>query len=288
MPNLKPLIKPITTLTKAQWKAIVSRVMEREGKAPAGILRVMADDLHSGSITPDQVIKVGELGVPTQSGIKTTRYPIEEARAKYFSNPDAYIPGGGAPEMSQVSVNPRTMPPGVTQEMIPEGMAADIAMSRVKQVPVVPSGLAKTRRSIEKDYMAQETEQLLSNQGVNIEDIRPNVNPEQVLAERGIKINKNNIPPVGQLTQAALLADQLWKDIVGGGRSSGAKVWELYRKSSRQSSHIANSRDYFISSFTRWKDNPAKFTKNYPREAKLLNQLWAQYEASLVPKGGGR
>lgn len=284
---IKTLINPITRLSKEQWKTVVSRAMEREGRSPSGLMRVMADDLHEGALEPDVVKKVGALSTPTPQGdLRTFRLPIEEARAKYFSNPDAYIPGMGAPEMSQVNIAPRTIPPGVSQEMIPDGLAADIALSRVKQVPVVPSRLSKMKSSIEKDYIAQEAEEQLSQKGMSMEDMRPGAKPDQFLAEKGINVKKEDVlPPVGQLTQAALVADQLWKDM-GGGRSMGAKVWEMYRASSRQKSHINTARDYFVSSFTRWKDDPSKFTKNYPREAKLLNQLWDQFESSLVPKVG--
>lgn len=283
MGNLNTLIKPITRLTKEQWKTIVMRTMAREDKVGgSGLLRAMTDELHEGNIQPDAIKKVGELGVPTPGGnIKTVRLPIEEARARYFANPDDYIAGGYAPQVSQVTTSPAQPPMGVPEDMVFGGLR-DIAVERVKQVPIVPPRLTNTRRSIEKGYMLKEAEDRLAQKGIGLNDVDPNVNPARALEEQGVKLKKDEVlPPVGQLTQSALIADQLWKDM-GGGRSSGARVWELYRKSSRQSSHIANGRDYFISSFIRWKENPGKFVKSYPREAKLLNQLWTEFEASLA------
>jgi len=252
--SLKPLVK----LTKEQWEALIKRTMEKQtGK---GIEKQAAENIM-GFFEPPVERRIGALhrnipieaepGVPSGETIPSiVRLPIEEARAKYFANPELYTPGTGAPEVRRL----RMVPPGS-----PEELARGVAYERIKQEPIVPSRIAQTRSTISKTLESEA------------------VTPEAVKLAESVNLQ----------LQAALVADQLWRDM-GGGRSMGAKVWEMYRKSSRQAPHIHSARDYFVSSFVRWRNDPAKFERAYPREAKVLKQLWSEFEQSLTPATGGK
>jgi hypothetical protein len=268
-------IKPLIQLSKEQWKVLLERVMQKEGKFTTRA----AGAVMSRPFEPPVEREVGALfrDVPMGAGEVTRqaeRLPIAEARAKYLANPEQYVtPSISAPEMKVMS----QVPPGSSEEL-----AAGLAYERVKQVPIVPQA-SRTARVMSKEIESQELEGAVRRLGVNPEDIRPGVKPQTIIEEMGRKPSEMvTVPPAAELASDAMVADQLWKSM-GGGRSLGSKVWEMFRSSSRQKSHINTSRDYFISSFVRWKQAPKHFTKAYPREAKVLNQLWKEFEVSLQP-----
>ena len=77
-----------------------------------------------------------------------------------------------------------------------------------------------------------------------------------------------------------MLADSIWKGF-GGGRSAEAKLWDAYRQSSNLKAKFSNARDYFLSSFNRWRQDPGQFSKKYPREGKLLKKIWDTFQEGL-------
>jgi len=270
-------VKPLIKLSKEQYKVLLERIF-KEGKLTVkGAGAVMGRPFE-----PPVTKEVGELikrraigGGEFEEAVE--RLPIEEARAKYFASPEEYRPGLPAPSAKVM----RTVEPGS-----PEELAAGLAYERVKQVPVIPP-VSRTAGVMRRELEEQETEAALRRVGVRPEDIRPGVKPKTVLEEVTGKSQRElvTVPPAAELASDAMVADELWRNLTGraGERSLGAKLWEMYRASSRQSSHIRTARDYFISSFVRFKQDPVKFTKAYPREAKVLRQLWDEFEASLQP-----
>lgn len=261
--TLAPLIK----LSKEQWKVLFERMLAKEGK----LTTKGAGAIMHRPFEPPVEQEVGALfrDMPMGAGEVTRqveRLPIGEARAKYMANPEQYVtPSMGAPDVNVM----RTVPSGS-----PEELAGGLAYERIKQVPILPPASGRTSHVIREELKDQSLRRKLKDIGINPdEDIRPGVKLETVLAEHGIKPSQiEGPPPAAILASFGDTADNAWKSM-GGGRSSGAKVWEMFRTSSRQKSHIQNARDYFISSFVRWKDDPNKFTKAYPREARVLNEM---------------
>lgn len=280
MPRI--VVRPLVNLTKEQWRTVLRRVMEHEEQSGQRALSKQSGEMLLNRFEPPVERKVGalyrDLGIGGEANYpsgetlrKVERLPIEEARAKYFANPGMYRnPTAYAPPMKQI----RQVPPGS-----PEELAQGLAYEKIRQVPIVTPRTARTQGVVGRELKSQAEEQALTRAGVGPEDIRAGVKPSTVLAEKGLAQPEVSTE-IGEQLQAALVADQLWKDM-GGGRSMGAKVWEMYRSSSRQKSHIKTNRDYFVSSFVRWKQDPVKFERAYPREAKLLMQLWQQFEASV-------
>lgn len=267
-------VKPLIQLSKEQWKVLLERVMEKEGrltKRAAGA--VMSRPFKPpGEKTYGELIKRRALGGgEVEEAVE--RLPIEEARAKFMEAPSEYRPGWIAPKAKVM----RAVEPGSSEEL-----AAGLAYERVKQAPIIPAG-GPTARKMQQELESQELEAATRRLGINPEDVRPGVNLKTVIEEQGRKPSEMiTVPEAAELASDAMVADQLWKSM-GGGRSMGAKVWEGFRSSSRQKGHIHNARDYFISSFVRWKQAPKHFGRNYPREAKVLDQLWKEFELSLQP-----
>ena len=85
---------------------------------------------------------------------------------------------------------------------------------------------------------------------------------------------------VEQQVQSALIADQLWKD-GGGSDSLGGSVWEDLKD--KRGNDLESARDYFIRCFVRWSNDPEKFSRNYPDESRLMQQLNDAFEA-YVPE----
>lgn len=293
MPRIS--IKPLIKLSKEQYKVLYERLLSKTGgkftskmagavmgrpfEPPEGIRTV-------GELTPRARILGGEAkGLPI-------RLPIEEARARYFAAPEEYVPGMVAPRAKVMSIPPGIEEAGVSSEEL----ASKIAYEHIKQAPIIPPHtVSRTQKFVGKELRQQELESAIKRRlGLSPEyDIRPGVKLETVLEERGIKPSDViNVTPAFELAVYAEKADELWK-FIGGTRSLGAKVFENLRQASRQRTHIQTARDYFISSYVRWKQAPKDFARKYPREAKILEQLVKEYEAppavsipGTIPPGG--
>jgi hypothetical protein len=273
-------IKPLINLSKEQWKVLMERLMTKEGKlttrAAGAITRFEPEaEREMGALYKDVSMGAGE------SSRQVERLPIAEARAKYFQNPEQYTtPTMGGPSAKVVS-----QPPGIEEAGVagPEELASKISYERQKQVPLIkPPG--RTARVMSKDIESQELEGAVKRLGVNPEDIRPGVSPKTIIAEKSRKPGDMiTVPPAAELASDAMIADSMWKNM-GGTKSLGAKVWDMFRSTQRKEEHIKTARDYFISSFVRWKQAPRKFSNTHPKEARVLGQLWQEFETSLQPQ----
>lgn len=256
--NIKPLIK----LNREQLRSLVIRTMEKEGKFTTKV----ADEIlkHEPPVTKSMGILrrdfTDQLG---NQRMAQDVLPIGEARAKYFSNPAEFsMPKVGAPS----TLNLRKVPEGS-----PDELASGLAYERLNFQPVVPSSVKRSLKTTEianKEVMAEQT---------------------------GASAKQQALPEAKQMLQDSVVADNLWRLMTGrsGSRSMAAKIWEGFRMSTPQHAHpsMSNTRDYFISCFTRFKKQPEKFVKKHPREARLLKEMEAQLqenpEAWAPPQGGG-
>lgn len=144
----------------------------------------------------------------------------------------------------------------------PEGMAAGIANARNPASSVMPKPMMQQALPLEKPPITESVDPMTST----IEDtFNPKVPDE--------------LSVVDQQIQAALIADQLWKD-QGGNESLGGQVWRAYMSKSSDVGHLESPRDYFVSRFVRWKTNPEEFKKKHPQEARLLSALNDEFEVS--------
>ena len=159
-------------------------------------------------------------------------------------------------------------------------LASNIALSRAQKVVVL-------QRSINKGQSPSATPN--SQMGGPVQDLASPQQPPQMPqmteatgnpqgpykspVDAGVELQdpKEVSSEVGERIQRALIADQIWKD-GGGNNSVGAKIWEQYKKESK-TAHLDTPRDYFVSSYIKWKDDPEKFKKKHPREADLLKRL---------------
>jgi hypothetical protein len=113
-------------------------------------------------------------------------------------------------------------------------------------------------------------------------DIQAGIDPEAPVED--YNDDNTELTAVEEQAQYALIADQLWKDSASEG-SIAEQVWNGYRKDSGDKS-FDSARDYFISSFVKYKLNPVNFTRNKPKEARLIRQLSDEYDASVSGGNG--
>lgn len=153
--------------------------------------------------------------------------------------PPGMMPGMMPPGM------PGAMPPGMPPGMPPQGMPPmGPDMSNVPVAPPAP---------------------------------RPMQEPPLTSPLLPSNEERSELTPVEMQLQAALIADQLWKD-GGGSKSVGAEVWRSLMKKGTDGRHLETPRDYFISSFIKWTNDPVKFKKTKPTEARLLESLMTAFE----------
>jgi len=238
-------IKPIIKLTKEQWREVLRRVFEKEVKlTPKAAGELMK---YEPPVTREMGTLARDIPIGVGEVVKGfERLPIEEARAKYFASPESYVtPSAVEPSVKEMAALP---PPG--SPLGASEMAKRIAYERLNFEPIIPPRTRQAAGVIRKEAGASAAE----------------------------------VPPVAQVVQTALIGDSLWKEI-GGTKSIAGKRWRELLDSSRGAvkSHFKTGRDYFISSYYRWKQDPLKFRKNYPREAKLLEQAQKIFEESIGP-----
>lgn len=168
----------------------------------------------------------------------------------------------------------------------------------------IPSGMpgAESMASgIAGDRMPMPTGMPVSDSGLNAMAMPTSMNPQDVVGDPASALmgrgtpwqdpgtqpplpNQNVLSPAEEHIQSALIADQLWRD-GGGAGSIGGQIWKKLKQDSK-GNHLDSARDYFISSFVKWKRDPEKFEKNHPREANLIRQLNDEFDASQsIPDG---
>mgnify|MGYP006883563382 CR=1 FL=1 len=248
MPNF---IKPITKLSESQWRAILERTIMREGKS-VGVpssLKPSLTQAMEGTAPPAERV-MGRLYKPDlrpgfEGAAVPEDLPWEAAKAKYLADPSAYL-------NKRASIPPAKhlgfgMEPGspqdVSQALVPGLEPKGVVYESLKYKPVVGAGEAKAQKAI-----------------------------ESIFKEEG-----GPPPKVEQLVQDAAVFDIMWKQI-GGMRSAGGKLWEMYWKGSNKakSETINTARDYFLWCATQWKKNPTWFKSKYPREVKMLERYWGE------------
>jgi len=175
-----------------------------------------------------------------------------------------------------------SVPPGAEEVLSPEDLAQKVSYERMKFKPIIPGGVRQAAGVINKEAASEETSTLLRRAGLTPEDIRPGVSPQQVLAEKGIQTGIEK-PPISQVMQNALIADTLWKEM-GGSRSIGGKKWQEYLEHAPGMirKNYTTGRDYFISSFNKWRNDPKGFSRTHPREGRILEEVWKTFEDSIT------
>jgi hypothetical protein len=174
--------------------------------------------------------------------------------------------------MDKQSKQPQAMQGGIASP--PIDMASSIAngqmsqmskMSQMTQKPTPPAPMDE--RSMPTMPPPQETIPM----------------PEK-LEDPIVAMNQQGTPgelsSVDQHIQYALIADQLWKESNASG-VAGKEVWGRLKKASGKS-HLDSPRDYFISSFIKYNNDPVKFRKSHPNESRIIKQLKEEFDASQV------
>ena len=246
MPRLN--IKPVVKLSKAQWKALIERTVQKEGRLTRGA----ADEILKYEPPVQKEMGILHQDVPLGAGESrrvSEMLPLREAREKYFSMPDMYTnPSQGAPATKSL----RTVPPGN-----PDELAGGLAYEKLNINPIVPYTNSPSERAIRKVLTPQQ--------------------------EAGGAGEVMEATATQELVSHALNGDEMWKMMVGraGNRSLAAKTWEALREGSRQKSQYDSGRDYFMATYVRWKKDPTRVLKNNPREANLLQQMEQILEAPI-------
>jgi hypothetical protein len=261
-----PVVEATTKLTKGQWRVLLRRILKQEG----------------GQLTPKAAEEIMKYEPPVEKTLGTLfpkgqeesmfrtplRLPIEEAREKYFQNPEAFTPGrhSGMGPVNEL----KTVPMGS-----PEDLAAGISYERQKFAPIVPSSVQQIAGKMQGQEKQGLIERALTERGVKQGDLA--IPAEKFLQQEGasLELPENT---VRQVLQKALMADNIWKEM-GGGRSTAGQLWNrmLSLQTGGVKQHFKTGRDWFISSFNNYEKNPQNFSQKHPREAELIKKIKELY-----------
>lgn len=267
MPPFKP--------SQAQLKALLERIVTRRQSAR---MTPQTEQMGQGmnpswvdaliGTQPAQSQEYGRLidRTAVREGVPPTpmTMPIQQAREMFFGNPERYKEVTGTPSA-------KWMRPAVpnSAEDVTAPMAGGIAFERMKFPPIVPSSVRSTARSMGNapDMMAEAAmpEGAQGMAGAMEALMRPKAMPKEAQS-------------LSEHMSTALMMDDLWKS-TGGLRSSVGMRWKDLWQASRLKGKVSSAKDYFLSSAIRFKEDPARFAKSFPREAKLLESIGEAYKA---------
>lgn len=269
-----PPITPKVKLTKIQWANLLARVLGKEPEAALGAARgtVMGQE-------PPLTQTYGRLSRfnPMTDEQSQEILPIAEARAKYIANPEEYTMPGTGPEVKHAYVHPEQNP--ALRRRSPDYLAAGIGYERMKLEPVLDSSLRRSLSASRKGWEELANERRLQQLGMSPEDIRPEADMKTFLASR----EAPEVPeqPVKETLTSAMLGDVMWKDM-GGAKSEEGRKWKIFvtQRAGRYRSKgtAADAKDYFVSSFNKWRVDPKGFAAKHPREAKSLEAQFGEFQ----------
>ena len=187
-------------------------------------------------------------GVPfSEPAMETRDYPYAEARMKYVKDPwSEENPGGFKPVSSSTPAvkRLRTVPEGS-----PHDSGGGLDYSEIKYKSVETPFERKARKLAE----------------------------EPRIREKGVET-----PSLPEIISTATMLERMWQ-LMGGKRGVAGHTWNQLRLSSRGKTKPVDTKEYFIRSGLRWREDPEKFSKVWPREAKILTGIWDEMSA----KAGG-
>ncbi len=240
---MNPFIKPWKKLTDPQAAAMMARIIARRQTpklVPPAAAGAIPREAAMGALgqAPTSVREYGQLRDLDLPQTGPRTYPIEEAMKTYMGNPGRFEPvGGGAPP---------------AQHIYPTGGG-----------PEVPGGG-------------------IANEIMKFRQVRP---PGSIGVENAIKQTVPEMAPTtktpeavdkSDLIQLSIMLDDVWQ-IMGGHRSTSGKLWDQLRLSSRTRTKPASAKDYFVTSAMNNSINSQGYSQRYPRESKLLNQIYDIY-----------
>ena len=142
-----------------------------------------------------------------------------------------------------------------------QGFAPGSVPPRVKILKSTPEGAELT----EKRYRSVETP---------FERKARKVADEPTIREKG-----KAEPSLPEILSTATVLERMWQ-LMGGKRGMAGKTWDRLRESARGRHRIADTKEYFIRSGLRWREDPEKYVASHPREGKLLMSIWDELSKS--------
>lgn len=299
MPNLRPTI----SLTAKQWRKLLRRQMMRNETRVSGAVkltgkanlemtpqtkeltdRVMNTEPQSQEIMA-QLFR-NKPGVPIMDAVPETEvaaFPWAEAKMKYIDRPYSHQdPYGWQPVKS-------TAPPAQRLREVPPGSSQDtsggmgMAYSEMRFQPVV-SGLTKRAAQARQSHLQDlrrtramgKLDRARKQLGSEVGDL---TRPALPAPESVMQSQQEALPSIDEINATTALLEMYWKEM-GGGRSVSGRYWANLAKGSR-TKYKPDTFDYFIRSGLKFRDDPEKFTKRYPREGKLMTEIWNDIEQRL-------
>ena len=322
MPNVKPILK----LTDGQYKRLLERVISRgEGKAP--VLEAGVNERFTMFRDKSAFNFPGELGEPRRDLLTGTmnKVPLVRSNPTAQAMPTFSRMTGPAPiDEVMASEPPRSVvmarlarqkegipftEPSLIEKDYPYFEArrkyvmdpyseenlggykpVNVASPKVKHLRTVPEGVTRGKN---QDMGG----------GLNYSELR--YKSVETPFERKVRKEAKAEPEIKasleEIIHTGRTLENMWL-LLGGKRSASGHTWNLLRQSSPGRNKVVDTKDYFIRSGLRWREDPVKFARQWPREAKLLNSIWdelsqsaeagnvakAKYESTVRGTGGGR
>ncbi len=300
MPNVRPIVKVTSKLSKTQWNRLLERVASREVQGEAEMSRATA---LGSSLDPaarpnilgggDPLSSMAEVARRNPGAPLPQRPPIDlqalaEGRGTLRVNdimsvrpPEGEVYGrlrslsGEGPKVLDLPFDQ------AVERYKGGGFEADVSDIPPVDILDVPSGTYKRRfyKSVAPKSEARVEEPKVKKV------VQPKVSQavERSVEKARVRLEDT---PADELISQAMVLERMWK-FVGGGRSLVGRAWSGYKQSARSQFKGMSPDEYFRHIGLQWMQNPEKAAKLYKREVNSLSRIWEEFMSTMGPQEGG-
>ncbi|MBT9168545.1 MAG: hypothetical protein DDT19_01892 [Syntrophomonadaceae bacterium] len=106
---------------------------------------------------------------------------------------------------------------------------------------------------------------------------------EIVAKEAGLGRQPEALSPLMSLKMEA---DDIWRNVLGGLRGTGGRMWRRYWENSKIRESYTDVKEYFTAMYVKWRTDPEKLMRSFPTEANWFNNIMRKADEPLAGEGG--
>ncbi|MBT9168318.1 MAG: hypothetical protein DDT19_01663 [Syntrophomonadaceae bacterium] len=106
---------------------------------------------------------------------------------------------------------------------------------------------------------------------------------ETVKKEAGLGRQPEALSPLMSLVMEA---DDIWRNVLGGLRGTGGRMWQRYWEGSKVREAYTDTKEYFTAMYVKWRTDPEKLMRGFPTEGNWFKNIMRKADEPLAGEGG--
>ncbi|MBT9174271.1 MAG: hypothetical protein DDT21_02684 [Syntrophomonadaceae bacterium] len=99
-----------------------------------------------------------------------------------------------------------------------------------------------------------------------------------IMREAGLGKQPEALSPLMALK---IEADDVWRNVLGGLRGTGGRMWKRYWEGSKVRESYTDVKEYFTAMYVKWRMDPEKLTRSFPTEGNWFNNIMRKADEPL-------